>query len=277
MKELIKNNQGQIALVVLVISAVVMTIGLSMSKRSVVETNITTDEELLKQAFNAAESGIDYFLSTGQNSFSSSDNKSSANVVSSSIGGGANLIDMGELTKSNNVAFFWLVGHDSNGSIDMTQKYNGTMLTVCVDDSYVGSLKIDYFYYQSDYKAQRVGFNVAVDNKVSNYSNIPANPVTGCAGVANSRGIDLGSLPFVSSGATPLLLAVKPIGGDTNIKIQGDNLFPVQGVEIRSLGTAGDVGGSGPKVNRNLRVVDKYFVPEFMIDAITSTGNVNAN
>ena len=70
-----KNSKGQIALVILVISAIVMTIGLSVSKKTVVETKITTDEEQLKQAFNAAESGIDNYLGTGRKTFTASDSK----------------------------------------------------------------------------------------------------------------------------------------------------------------------------------------------------------
>jgi Tfp pilus assembly protein PilX len=64
-----KRESGQVALIVLIVSAVVLTLGLSTSKRTVTENKITTEEGLLKEAFNVAESGIEYYLSTGSTAY----------------------------------------------------------------------------------------------------------------------------------------------------------------------------------------------------------------
>ncbi len=269
------NNQGQIALIILMVSAVVMTIGLSMSKKSVVETKLTTDEELLKQAFNAAESGIEYYLGTGGDSFQSGDGKSIAKIDVNSIGGGSNIVNLGELILSNNQSYTWLVSHNADGTINLSNNYyTGDTLDLCVDNSFTGSLKVDYFYYQNpDYRVKRLGYDIATA-KINGYQLIPT--ASSCSGVADMKSVTL-TVPL-GSGEVPILLAVKPIGGSTKIALVGNSSFPTQAEEIRSTGTAGDIsGGTNAKVNRNVQVVNKYFVPPFMLDAVTAGGDVDTN
>ena len=117
--KLIKNNNlknGQVAIIVLLVSAVLMTLGLSLSKKSTVETKIDTNEELLKEAFNAAESGIDYYLGTGNNNYNAPGGQSSALVTTENIGGGSTL-NFGEYIPVNGTEFYWLVNHNSDGSL----------------------------------------------------------------------------------------------------------------------------------------------------------------
>jgi Tfp pilus assembly protein PilX len=271
------KDDGQIALVVLVISAIIMTIGLSVAKKSVVETKITTDEEQLKQAFNAAESGIDYFLGTGKTNFTASDSKSKAEVATSPVGGGTNIVDMGAVTLANEESYSWMVGHNSDGSVNLGASFQGNALTLCIEDTFTGSLKVDYFYYQApNYQVSRLGYNV-VSSLVSGYDPIFGAAIS-CSGLPNTRSI---SLPLTLNPGTvmPLLLAVKPIGNGTHIAVLGTGgTFPAQGEEIRSTGTAGDLTvGSNANVNRKVRVVNQYFVPAFMLDAITAVNDVNDN
>jgi hypothetical protein len=275
----ISNNRGQIALVILVISAIIMTIGLSVSKKTVVETKITTDEEQLKQAFNAAESGIDNYLGTGRKTFTASDNKSEANVETGPVGGGSNIVNMGILTLRNNESYTWLVGHNTDGSINPGEYVGTTNLTLCVDVGFTGALKVDYFSQTGDgsYQVTRLGYNVVTANVVNGYTQL-TNPATACPGFTGTRTISLDALPY--TGMVPLLLAVKPIRGDTHIVVMATAgaQFPAQGEEIKSTGTAGDISGtSGVAVNRKVRVINQYFVPAFMLDAITGSGNVSPN
>lgn len=62
--------QGQVMLAILLLGTFVMTLGLTISKRTIGEIRIDTDEEMLKDAFNVAESGIDYFLKTENGNYS---------------------------------------------------------------------------------------------------------------------------------------------------------------------------------------------------------------
>jgi hypothetical protein len=268
-------KKGQIALIVLIISAIVMTVGLSLSRKSVVETKITTDEELLKQAFNAAESGVDYYLGTGKVGFTSPDGQSMARVTVNNIGGGQQIVNLGGTTLRNNNNFIWLMGHKADGSLDPTINMNGMSgLTVCVDNAFNGSLKVEYFYLNAAvYSVYRTGFNIGTAGRVSGYADITG----GSCLVSGMKSVFLGSM----SAGTPLLLVVKPIADDTKIVVSttGAN-FPSQGVEISSIGTAGNVtgvGSSGAMVNREVNVINQYIIPSFMLDAITAAGNVLSN
>ena len=50
-----KNSAGQVAIIVLLVSAVMLTMGLSMSRKESIDIKIDTNDELLKKAFDAAE------------------------------------------------------------------------------------------------------------------------------------------------------------------------------------------------------------------------------
>ena len=190
-----------------------------------------------------------------------------ANVETKPVGGGSNVVNMGILTLRNNESYTWLVGHNSDGSINMGDYVMATGLTLCVDVGFTGALKVDYFNQDAGvYQVTRLGYNV-VTSYVDGYTQLN-NPATACPDLAGTRLISLSSLPYW--GAAPLLLAVKPIRGDTHMVViasqgsGGPAIFPSQGEEIKSFGTAGDITGtSGAAVNRNVRVINQYFVPAF--------------
>lgn len=257
-----KHSQGQVILIVLLASAAVMTLGLSAAKRTVVDTKIDTDEELLKQAFNTAESGVDYYLSTGTTTYSSPDG-SKAQVAVNSVGLGSSLASDG-MVLSGNPSLFWLVGHNDDGSVNTTDHFQGNTVDICVDDSFDKSLKIDYFYLTgSTYKVDRKGINF---NNVTpeDFNFEKTGSVGGCYELT------------IASGDTPLLLAVTPINKSSKIfvKATSGDVFPVQGQEIVSIGRAGEVGANSVGVNTQVKVINRYLVPSFMLDAITAANNV---
>ena len=61
MNKKIQGLRGQVVLMVLLASALVLVLGLSAAKQATIETNFDTAQEFLKKAFNAAESGIEYY------------------------------------------------------------------------------------------------------------------------------------------------------------------------------------------------------------------------
>jgi hypothetical protein len=242
---MMKKNKGQIALVVLLIMAGALTLGMAVSKRAVVETRIDKDEELLKQAFNAAESGIDQYLGTGiVANYQSGDKLSSAQVDVVNLGGG-NLIDFGETVQANKSEVFWLVGHDGNGDINWATHYAGNNVRLCMASSFSGGIKVAYFYkVGADYKVIRVvyggGVNAAVDLESVNDADCP----TGQVKVATLNTID-----------NPLLLVVTPIGGGVKMSLVNDgnplNPFPTQGKLITSTGSS--ISGVNVTVKRQIR------------------------
>jgi len=256
-----KDIRGQVALIVLLVSAVVMTVGLSMSDKAVVETKIDIDEELLKQAFNAAESGIEYYRGVGSTDYVTEDDRTSVSVTVTDLGGGTQLGLDGYATE-NKAAFFWLVGHKDDGSIDGDDTaYGGSTLEICTTVGFDGALKIDYFYKEAGvYKVKRKGFNLEGSGVVSGFVNDEI-VTDGC--------IDVADLLVV--GTTPLLLATTPISGGTELSLKGSANFPVQGEEIQAMGT---VDEESMGISQKVRVYDVYRVPGFMLDGITAVGSV---
>lgn len=258
MKNKIKNNlrKGQVAIIVMLVSALMITLGLSLSKKTTVETKIDYNEEALKKAFNAAESGIDYYLATGQTTYRSTDNLSEANVAIENIGGGSRL-DFDEFTAKNGVQYFWLVGHDTNGSLSV---YHNGNFQICAD-SFGGSMEISQFYLSGGvYGVKRYGYDFNASNRVNEFENRIGQNCT----------------PTIASGGNTILVTVTPIFAGTEIYMTGTN-FPIQGERINSTGSAGvifDGSDESSKINKKLVRERRYKFPYFLLSGIVSESSV---
>jgi len=228
-----------------------------VAKRTVVETKIDTDEELLKQAFNAAESGIDNYLYSGEETYTAQ-NIGEATVETENFGG-ENAIAFEETILANKSAFLWLRDRDENDELDYNSGYSGADVEVCLTNTsggnFTGSLKVDYFYLDDgEVKVARGGYNLSGTDGVSGYDDIELNCVD-----YNLTG-------------TPLLISLTPIFGSAKMSLEGTDTFPIQGERITSTGMAGDVE-SAP-VLRRVRVLNQHQIPHFMLEAITAEGEV---
>ena len=244
-----KKQSGQVVLMVLLVSALMLTIGLSVSKNTVTETKVDTDEDLLKQAFNTAESGVEYYLATGSKQYS--ETNSSATITTVEIGNQSE-INSGGVVLNSEPFLFWLVDHDTSTRSIGTQRFTGNINKICTDSSFTGGLKIDLFNFNGTaYSVNRFGYNMNNGDTVNGFNQINGN----CTGNIN-----------VSNG---MLLVVTPIGGNTNITINGDTTFPLQGEEITS------VGQMKSGVNTKITVLNRFNeIPPFMLDAIVSGDSV---
>jgi len=251
-------KSGQVAIIVMLVSALMITVGLSLSKKTTVETKIDFNEEALKKAFNAAESGIDYYLATGQKTYSSEDNLSEANVAVENIGGGSNELNFDEFTPENGVQYFWLVGHDSNG--DLSGYYNGNF-SVCADD-FDGSMEISQYYLDgTTYGVKRYGYDFGNSNQVNGFPDY----------------FDADCTNSIASGGNTILVAVTPIFAGGEIYMQGNNDFPIQGEKINSTGSAGvvfDGTQEESKINKKLSIERRYKFPYFLLSGIVSETSV---
>lgn len=249
------KRKGQVAIIVLLISAMMLTLGLSLSKSATVETKIDINDELLNKAFNAAESGINYYLGTGGTKYNSPDGVSSADLSVKDIVGEGEVLDFSEFTPKNETQYYWLVNHDVNGNIGNVY-YNETSLQVC-GVGFTGSLEINYFYLSGgNYGVHRYGYNFnSATSRVNGFVDVSGDCVT----VATDR--------------TPLLLAITPYiyGGKFYLKAASGGVFPSQGVEITSTGKAGGVSTSVTgQASKQLSVEKRYEVPAFMLSGIVS-------
>ena len=122
-----KNRQAQVAIIALLVSAVVMVVGLTFSKMTTVETRIDTNEEALRDAFNAAESGIDYYLRTGSQTYTVPTSTAKAEISVRSLGNEV-VLDFGEYTPEGESEFYWLVNHTATGL--GSNYFGGNQITV---------------------------------------------------------------------------------------------------------------------------------------------------
>jgi len=258
-------SKGQVVLIVLLISAVVMTIGMSMSKKTVLETKINTDDELLKKAFNAAESGLEMFELTGETTYETEDKTSMATISTNDMGGDTDYV-MPEVTLANNAAYFWLVSHTINGDIGATY-YNGGTIKLCAAEGFSGGVKIDFFYKDvadDSYQIERWGFNMGSGGaSVDGFTDCSAEICSN-----NNLCID-----NIATGSKPILMVFTPIGSSTRFTINGMNFFPLQGQEIVSMGQSGDL--ETLPINRQVTVKNIYSIPSFMLEAITAGGDIS--
>jgi len=227
---------------VLLASALVLTLGLSASKQATVETKIDTDQELLKKAFNAAESGIEYYLGTGGTTYNNGNDGGSADLSVKNVGD-SEILSFGNVTLNGAIDYFWLVSHHSDGTL--ADDYYSTPtstnnINICTVSGANVTFKVNYFYK---------------NGAVYNVKESVLTTTNGC--ISN----------FDLSAGNSLLLSIMPVGSNTKIKLTGAKKFPVQGEEISSTGL---VQG----VNNTVTVLNKYNIPVFLLEAVTSGGDV---
>jgi len=252
--EFIKNNnKGQVALIVLLISAVALTLGLSASKKAITDTKVDKNEAELKDAFNVAESGINQYLSigtTGNDAYINNDNSATANVTTKTIGSGITISSDGVVLDGQN-SLFWLISHNLDGSICTSSctTYSGTDIKIDVG-SFNQGLKVDYFYLNGTYSVKRYVYNFGGSSVINNATSATSN-IT----------IPIGA-------GTPLLISITPIGGNTNLTLSG-GVFPIQGEEITAVGQV----GSGVKTQ--VKTVNKYDIPDFFIEPVSAINEIS--
>lgn len=253
-----KFRSAQVVIVVLLVSAVLMTVGLSLSKDVTTETKIDINEESLKKAFNAAESGINYYLGTGNTVYSSPDNQSTANINARPIEADGAILDFGEYVGVNDNEFYWLVNHLDNGDIG-TSYYNSATVDVC-GTGFTGSLEINYYYLSgANFGVSRFGYNFSSDatKKVNGFTDFVGDCVT-----INTN----------NATVSPILITVTPIFNGGRFYLSGIGTFPTQGVDISSTGKVGEV--SSGQVNKKLRVVQRYKIPYFLLMGVVSESSI---
>ena len=244
------KQRGQVALIVLLVSAVMLTLGLSISKQTVVNTRIETDDELLKKAFNAAESGIEKYLATTDTNYVATDGESAATVTTEDLGGGT-VIENPDLTLAKDFAYFWLVSHDENGNL-LADYYTDPTIAIRVEDGFSGLLRVDEFY--------RSGTSVRVKRGFYDFGSTTGVGKDGFTAIAGSQ------VDWTLDGQS-ILLAISPIEQSTRISVAGSDPFPVQGELIKSLGTAGKV--SAEAVSSQVSILNRYQLPAFLFEAVS--------
>lgn len=236
------KNKGQVAIIVLLVSAVMLSMGLTMSKRETTQIKINTNDELLKKAFDTAESGINYYLGTGGTNYSSPNGDSYAVITANTVGAGQT-INFGEYTTLGGSENYWLVNHLANGDIG-TSYYGGANVNVC-SNNYVGQVEVILFY----------GSNVS--RSVLNINN---------------------NCVVVGMKTNPILLSIVPLtsGGKFYLDSNGGGNFSSQGTEINSQGNAGvaSIGVNATTASKQINIISRYKIPGFMVVGLMAEGSI---
>ncbi len=253
-----KTRPAQVAIIALLISALVMTVGLTFSRRTTVETRIDTNEEALRDAFNAAESGIDYYLKTGSTNYAVPSSTAKAEVSVKNLGG-ESILDFGEYTPVGESEFYWLVNHTASGALG-TSYFTGTQITV-THGGMQGSLAINIFFKTgaTTFGVRRYGYNFSTNTnqRVAGFNDTRV----------GAQNVTIGSLP-----SQPVLMTVTPIFTGANLSLSGNANFPAQGEEISSTGKVGEVNTT--QANKKVVVQRRYKLPTFLLDALVSEAGI---
>jgi hypothetical protein len=265
-------QQGQIVLILVLITVVGLTIGLSLVSRTITDVRISSQIEQSNRAFSAAEAGVESALKgaviggpTGTVSLANA----SAKYNVTALGGGSNVFNF-PLTETYNVQTLWLIAHKNDGTVDESASYPPSTnnyppnlsFDVCWGSGTSNPAVIISLYYKdgSNYKVAKGAY----DGDPS--SRTPANNFysadTGgsyCGGNYKYRktltpSSDLG----VSNPAAKLImLRIQPIYDNTQIAIApatGES-FPIQGKIITSIGQTNTGLARKIQVNQSYQVL----------------------
>lgn len=114
-----KNQKGQALLVVVLVMVVILTIGLSVAARTIVNLRTSTEEENSERAFSAAEAGLERAListSTSSITDSSLGNNAKFTADITPISGTQIPINNGTLISQDSGSDLWMVPHNPDGS-----------------------------------------------------------------------------------------------------------------------------------------------------------------
>lgn len=236
-----KTARGQALLILILVMAVGLTVGLSLSTRSVSDLKVSGQTEDSSRAFSAAEAGIEAALK-GDTALSGTVGNGSYALTILTAGGNDSPFSLGDLAVFDTYTV-WLVGHNSTGDVDVTvTPYTGTSIDVCWDKadsaSDVPAMEASVLYKDgTSYKVWRGAYDPTSSRTASNnfnYSNVSS---AVCAGkTQNKVTIDLSFLT-----GTKIALRLRPFYAKASVSVvpSSGNPLPGQGLSISSVGTAG--------------------------------------
>lgn len=221
---------GQVVLVILLLMAVILTIGLSIASRSVTDIKISQQTQEATRALWVAQAGLEKAIKANLGTAGEEMlGDIPYNVSKTALGGGGEFVYPGKIS-ADDTKTFWLVGHNSSGQIDESEKYQGSKLTVYWGEGLVTpALEITYIYKDNAGKFYfvRYAFDPQSRTPPTQFSS------PGGGGVVAGRSFAF-SGEINTPGNIPYLLKLKLLYNDVpapiGLKSQNDTfVFPTQG------------------------------------------------
>lgn len=122
-----KSEKGQTILVMLLLVAVILTIGLSVVSRSVTDVRISSQTQESARAFWVAQAGLEKAIRTGAGESNIPVGDVRYTVTKSILGEGLTF-DFPDKIEAQQIVNVWLVNHDTDGQILLGERYAGTNL-----------------------------------------------------------------------------------------------------------------------------------------------------
>jgi hypothetical protein len=284
MKKRINITSGQTLLIVLLIAAVILTVGLAIASYSITDIKISQQEEASARAFSAAEAGIEESLKAGLATDVTVGDITAK--VTKIVQGNDKNFNFGGLTfASGELTNVWLIGHTPppEEKFDPNQKFKGSKITICwgnanqVGAAIPPALEASLIYKDgANYKVIRAGFdpkNVNPQNgRTIGFESVDSSSGTNCGNLAFAKNIDLASGTFAMpvGGATPYLLRLKLLYNSESqpLAVSADNNLPNQGKCFDSSATMTD-----SNITRKIRQCQFYEAPPAIFDYVLFSGS----
>ncbi len=251
-----KKSSGQALLVILLIMAVVLTIGLSTTSRSITDLRISQQTEDAARAFSAAEAGIEQSLSLQQAvSGEFTGTGVSYQTAVSDMGAGTEFVFPQEIQVDESQTVY-LAEYGPGGVL--TQHFTRDRLDLCWSGNAAIEVSYYYNYNSGGYKVSR--YAVDPDGARREFNHFDPPDSGSCAGLSHKK-----TLVFPSG--TPLFLRLRVLYESARVGIVAPGgiggQLPSQGSRIESVGTAG-------KATRKVEVFRSH--PSAIFDYVLYSG-----
>lgn len=262
-------RSGQVVLILVLVTVVGLTIGLSLISRTVTDVRISSQIEQSSRAFSAAEAGVESALRldvvsgpTGTVSVPGA----SATYSVNTIGGTASVLTF-PLTDTGISQTVWLIPHNNDGTLNEggTAYPPNQKIDVCwgsVSGS-VPAILVSYFYKEvSTYKMAKGAYDPN-STRGNNFSNVTDTVGGYCSGNYHYRKTITPTTEFgIPSTVIPIMIRLQPVYAHTALAVSpyAPNTLPVQGTKITS------EGQTSTGVVRRIQVSQGYKIMPSLLD-----------
>lgn len=213
------GQEGQIGVIILLLTVVLLTIGLSISSRSITDIRLSRQEEQTSRAFDAAEAGIEEAL-----------RKDLQQLAQETQIGGPQTVNIGELAASYEVA---------EENVLETEIDEGETIEVNLEGLGPGDR------VRVDWAKESCSAAAAIVVAVFDSDSVDRTPYDGCSSRASTNGFETNGVQAGSDGYTfsrtfnpsagVQFMRIRAVHAGTAIRIAGDNRdLPVQFWRIHS-------------------------------------------
>lgn len=266
----IRNNQsGQILLVVVLLITVVITVGLSVATRSIINVRLASQEDQSQRAFSAAEAGLEQSLLSNaviQNATFSNSASYSTNI--SSVKGTDFLLNNGKLVLKDEGTDIWLSQYSSTPAQNYANQWNGTLTIywgssgdVCNTSENVNTMAALEVITITGTKANPVATHYAFDPCAARRA---SNKFSGTNPGGTINGTTFSNSAQIALVGNGLVARVVPLYANTYLGIRGSSALPDQGTVITSTGSVGDVQRKVTVLKENPKLPTEIFSYTFL-------------